>query len=520
MALFGLATKKEQAAILQEMEALKASTMRYEKWMLEAAAAEKFNIPDPSVYANQADLYRTLSWVLTAVDMTAQAGALTDFSVGRIIAGKEPKDIPNHEFELLLRNPNELDSRFEFLYATIAYWKLTGNSYWWLNRKDEYTAPNEMWVIPPQMITPIPDEKMFLRGYLYDSGTGKEIFLEPHEIVHFKRFNPFSRFVGLSAIESIALVARGDLGMQDWNTKLFAENNARLPGILTFQEMVQNDTWQKIKEDTREASTNRSLLMLRGVGAGGVNWLQNSVSQRDMEFLAGRKANKEEIYSVLAPGLMSMLSENSTEANSVAGRATFTELTVYPMHVMMAEKITSQVLTSYGGRQLVGYFEDIRVTDRQLELQEQDKYSETHTLEEIRLEYYGDEPLGDERDKLLPSQVTAKASEPALPQLTKPEIQQPTQAIEMKTDIQVDESAKYSDELKRWERKAVKAFGTPRALEFESNLIPVKVHSAIKTAIKAAKSVDAVKQAFVLDVEEMSDVQRLARAIEKAVAGG
>jgi len=337
MTIFGLVSQSEHNKLLKEIESLKATMPTFERWQLETAEAEKFTLPDPSVYGNQADLYRKLSWVMLAVDLVASAGALTPFDVLRVSSEKEPKDIPNHEFELLLSRPNDMDSRYEFLYATIAFFKLTGNAYWWLNKKDEYSKPDEMWFIPSQMITPVPDEKMYLKGYIYYPGNGREIFLEPHEIVHFKRFNPFSRFIGLSAIESIALVAQGDLGMQDWNTRLFRENNARLPGILTFEQMITDQTWNKIKDDTREASKSRELLMLRGVGQGGVQWLQNSVSQREMEFLAGRRANKEEIMTAIAKGSYTMLSENATQANSVVGRASFNELEVYPTHVMMAD---------------------------------------------------------------------------------------------------------------------------------------------------------------------------------------
>ena len=122
MGLFGLTTKKELDTIKNELEAIKAQRQKWEQWQLQTADAESYTLPDPSVYGNQADLYRTLSWVLLAVDITAAAGALTPFSVARIISGKEPKDIPNHPLEMLIRNPNELDSGYEFLYATIAFY--------------------------------------------------------------------------------------------------------------------------------------------------------------------------------------------------------------------------------------------------------------------------------------------------------------------------------------------------------------------------------------------------------------
>lgn len=495
----GLAPKAQIDSLRTELDTLKASMPNFEKWMLATAGAEQYNMPDPSVFGNQADLYRKLSWVLLAVDLTASSSALTPFSVARIISGKEPKDIPNHPFEQLLNHPNELDSRYEFLYATIAFWTLTGNAYWWLNRPDANTPPDEMWFIPSQMIIPVPDENMFLKGYYYYPGNGAEILLPPHEIVHFRRFNPFSRFLGLSAIEAIAIVAGGDLGMQKYNTTLFANNNGRLPSVMTFEQMVADPTWEKIKSDTREASRNREMLMLRGVGQGGVNWLQNSISQREMEFLDGRKANKEEIMTAIAPGSYTMLSENATQANSVVGRASFNELTVYPKHVLMAEKITNSILPAYGGRQLVGRFEDIRVTDKDMKLREQDKFELSHTLKEVREEIYGDDPLGDERDDMLISQINSATGKPVVePPPAAPVVNNVApdnkEAEVTQEETEPDDTEAVKADIDRWKRKALKKVGS--FVPFDSDIIPDYVRHQIESGLVTCKTDADLRRLF------------------------
>ena len=240
---------------------------------------------------------------------------------------------------------------------------LNGNAYWWLNRPSRFAPPDEIWYIPPHMIIPNPDEKLFIKNYLYYPGTGEELTFKTHEIVHFRRFNPFSRFIGLSAIEAIALTAFGDIGMAAWNSKLFRENNGRLPGMITFEQFVPDDTWDIIKSDMDEAARKRAFLMLRGVGQGGVQWLQNSVTQREMEFLAGRVANRDEIWNVLAPGLVSYLSENATEANSRTGESAFERLSVFPILDDFGQKITNDILPSYGGRKLVQCVPIIQTVD-------------------------------------------------------------------------------------------------------------------------------------------------------------
>jgi len=377
------------------------------------AVAEQYSIPDRSLPEAQLELYQRLTWVQIAVSTVASIGATTAFNV-MALQGEDTADLPNHPFELLLRRPNPLHSRAEFLEGTLAYYALTGNAYWWLNIVGG--KPAELWLLPPHKVKPVPDGRMFLRGYLYDAGEGDPIPLELSEVVHFRRFHPLNSFVGLSPIEALAVVATGDMAAQKWNTNFFNKDNAKIPGILSFADPIPDPDWERMKDGVREqyGGTKRNLMMLRGAGTGGVQWLATSMSQADMQFLDGRTFTKEEIFAIYAPGLSSMLAVNATEANSVSGKRTFIEYGVWPHLVRIAEKITNDLLPLYGSN-LVGEFEDIRVTDKQLELAEISAYSQTHTVDEVRSRYYQDEPLGDDRGNLLVTEV-GKGLTPADPE--------------------------------------------------------------------------------------------------------
>lgn len=373
-------------------------------WLLLSAQDEEYSVPDGTQPKKQADLYTKLSWVQIAVGTVAQTAATAAFGVMQL-QGEKTNAVENHPFELLLRRPNPLMSRFELLVATFSYQALTGNAYWWLNRKSEKTAPDEIWIIPPHRIKPVPDGKQFLRGYIYESDNGDGIPLETHEIVHFKRFNPLSSFVGLSPIEAIDMVATGDLAQQKWNTNYFAQDNAKMPGALAFSEFVDDATWAKIKADinAKHGGTKRQLMMLRNAGKGGVQWIPMAMTQKDMEFLQGRTFNKEEIFAIYAPGLASVLAVNATEANSKAGKATFLEFGVWPQLTSVAEKITNNLLPTYGDN-LVGEFEDIRLSDRGMELAEQSAASQVLTIDELRQQYHELGPLADDRGTRLLSE--------------------------------------------------------------------------------------------------------------------
>lgn len=500
----------------------KAKGDEYPAWALANAAVESYAPPDLSVFDNQTRLWLKLSWLNTAVHTVASISAITKLSVKRM-SGENTRDVPNHDFERLLRRPNPAQSRYQFIYDTISYRRLTGNAYWYLNRTSENEPPAEMWVIPSNRIIPVPDGNSYIKGYLYDPGDGTQIPLETWEVCHFKGFNPVNQFIGASPIETLTYTAVNDLGMQKWNGKLFSKDNGRLPGILAFASQINATDWEKIKSEVADSSNKQKMMMLQAVGTGGVQWLQTATSLRDLEYINGRVQNKEEIWSVFAPGLASILSVNATEANAKTGKSTIIDFAVWPLLVEIAEGITNTIMPAYGA-DFVTEFDDIRITDRSLRLQEQAEYSKSHTIVEIRKEYYGDDPLGDERDDLLPSQVTQTSGveepEPEPETQTDPLIMPPmqTQDADGMDGETGDEDAHAaeaeSEDMKRWQRKAVKAIkdGKTAAVSFTSGNIPSGKAEVIRAGLSAAKTADDVRAVFGNAVNESSLAAELKRA--------
>jgi len=486
-------------------------------------AGQAYSIPDLALPEAQEELFQRLSWVYGAVMAVATTVASADFSVKKIVGDKR-KDIANHPLELRLLRPNPLDSRSELMVKTAAYHALTGNAYWFLNKRNETAEPVEIWAIPSHQIAPIPDGRMFIKGYTYEPGLGEPAqTLQPWQVVHFKRFHPLNWYVGLSPIESLAVVAQGDMQAQKYNTEFFGKNNGKVPGAIAFADNISDPAWDKLKTDIKEGwgGTQRSgAMLLRGVGQGGVQWVQMSLSQRDMEFLGARTFTKEEIYSIFAPGLASVLAVNATEANAKSGKATFIDMAVWPMLVAVAEKITNNLLPVYGD-DLVAEFDDIRVVDRVLELQEQKTYGETHTVDEIRERYYEDNPLGDERGEMLPAQIGPATPLPGdedeetlgdMPPMTPltepaPETMQPMQPLEEspqnepEAEPDADEAdamqaeVKARKELAAWRRFAVK-HGAAKALEFGCEHLQGDVAEVIRGRLAAATNAEEVKAAY------------------------
>lgn len=466
----------------------------YPKFLLDAAEVEKTNLPRLELPKKQAELYQRLSWVAMAVGHVAAAAALVPLEVLRRV-GEGEEGVVNHPFELLLKRPNELNSRYEFLEATFLYRLLTGNGYWWINAPSEDAPPTELWIIPSHQIEPVPDGRMYLKGYDYDPGDGRKIRLPPWQIVQFKRFNPFSRFVGMSPIESLATVAVGDMKMQEWNTRLFGENNGRVPGALAFADPIPDPEWGNIKREVADASKLRNMLLLRGSGAGGVNWVQMAMSQSDMEFLEGRSFNRTEIFDLFAPGLMQWLSPDTNNANSRSGRDAFFELSVHPLHTSIGETVSNNIMPRYGDN-LEAQFEDVRPKDRALLLQEQQAFGQVHTIDEIREQYYQTDKLGDERGKLLPAEVgkgLTNAEPPKEPGPIPPQLLAANQgAPEQGGPAEDVADAGEDDEAAKRERTAFRRFAAKRVAEGKPEKIDAFAFDHLNAAEQAALKAEFV----------------------------
>lgn len=464
----------------QEIQAAVKATAENARHLMATAQESLWNMPDLSLYANQYELLRQSPSVATALEIKGRVVSQADVRVKRV-DGEWEEELDDHPFERLLRRPNDITSKSELLTATTTSLDVTGNAYWWLNRAGPNQSPDEIWHIDSSRIKPVPDSRLGLARYEYVDG-GEAFPLQVWEVVHWHRYNPFNPYIGLSLIESLAVTVLGDISARKWNTKLFSENNARLPGMILFSDMINNTDWERIQDELRAAAAKREQLLLRGVGSK-VDWKQAGATHREMEFLEGLDAAKVLVWDAIVPGLASMISGSATEASSKTGETVFRNYAIYPRHVEIAEKINHSIMPVYG-ENIVFEFEDIRITDNVLALRELEAYERSHTLDEVRREKFFDQPIGDARGEMLMSEILKGA---------KPQEQEPAPATVSATEnpqvsgTPAKAETNYLADLRKWKAKARKA-GAGKATPFESETIPQDIADEIAERLTATKS--------------------------------
>lgn len=419
----------------------------------------------------------TSAWVYSDIRAIANEASAADVDVWR---GTE--EIEDHPLELLLERPNPHMAASWMRQYTVQWLLLRGEAYW-LKVFDRGGELRELWPIPASHIEPVPDSQQYIAGFKYVPTNGRPpIVFEPRQIVFFRFPNPFDYHRGLSPLSAYRLAVETDVAASEWNARTFRDDVTLRTLISLPVEMSDPNFMRSKAELENELIERQKRYLISRSGVVTVNTL--SISPKDMEFLAGRTFTREEIDRVfgIPAGLWA---KEATRANSDAAKAVMIEQAVWPLLVLMAETITTQLVRPEYGDDLELHFEDIRTEDRALLIQERQTYWQVQTVNEARkelgLELLDDPEIGE---MLVPLAVKGAPPEMTL-----------TQFGASDSDSLTREA---HDDLKRWEgiaRRRVRA-GEPAEYDFESQHIPVEVKASVLETLRAATTEEEVRAAF------------------------
>lgn len=437
---------------------------------IERVAAHRGFHLNPALDVHSAQVYEGSPWVYIAINRIAEAGALVPLHVFKL-EGEARIGIENHPLERLFSNPNPLTSRFELFEQTLGSLELHGNAYWFLVG-DSLGKPREIWVLRPDRVTIVPHKTQVVGGYLYEID-GQHIPLDVMEVIHFRRWHPANDYYGLSPIAAARNAVLSDRHMADWNRKAFGEDHGVPAGIVNIPDFISDTDFERIKREWRSnyGGTERRTAFLRG---GAVTWQNIGLTHSDLDFLQGRKAQRDEILNIFGIPV-GLVSENATEANAKVAERLFIERTLYPKLVRLAQKISQELLPFYG-EGLIAEYDDIRPTNMQARLDEIHTAYPLLSINELRANYYQLPPVawGD-----VPTGMTPPASEPKPP------------------------AKSVLEELTQWERFALNRLRQPQSRPFEVTAVPDELAFEVSAGLLFAGDKQAVKAVFAAAREEV-----------------
>jgi len=308
-----------------------------------------------------------------------------------------------HPFLDLMRNINPFFNKTDFLYLSQLFLELTGNSYWGIGMNG-LRIPGELWQLPSQNMSVIPDKQKFISGYKYRNDSGEERIYDPSLIVHHKFPYPGDLFLGTSPLSAVASAVNIS-NYSNTYLKAIYKNMGVIPGYFTTKENLRDHEFDRL---------NEQLNKYRGAkNAGSTPLFDNdlkfesvAVNPKDLFSAIASKASREEIAAAFGVPLSLITVESVNRSNAESGNYTYFRDTISPRLKFIEEKMTETVLPKYAQSETAKLFcafdNPVKEDNEQIrKVQETNLKWGVDSINEVRKEQ-GKSPISDGDRRLVP----------------------------------------------------------------------------------------------------------------------
>lgn len=246
--------------------------------------------------------YSRVAWVYSCINAiaTAASGAPLAFYKGSVDSKSNLITDVNHPVFTLFNPPksSSIISFRELIYRTFILLGIDGIAYWVFERQNDIPVNVELkrkgQIVPIIKGDPI---NGVLLGYKEVKRFGEE---EPtykiKDVVPISFFNPDNPWSGLSPLTASRLSIETEYNIGGWNSAFF-KNGLKVPLILQAQRALTPDQKKEIRKEVQNYysgidGTQGAFL------ASGVEAKPTILNPKDLDFIEGKKLNREEICSV------------------------------------------------------------------------------------------------------------------------------------------------------------------------------------------------------------------------------
>jgi len=310
----------------------------FSQWLTESGSA--------GLKASASQGYQRIAWVYACVNIIATTAASASLYFYKGIEQEARNRItdPNHPVNQLFLSPKEpeIPSLRELLNRTFSYLGITGEVFWVFTRKR-----GQLTVLEAKVgLKPIfaKGTRSTLLGWKERTSEGKIKTYTKDQVLPIMYFNPGDEYSGLSPLSAARLSVEAELNITGWNSSFF-KTGMKNPLLLQAKGTLTKDQKSEIKKEI----TNYYSGIEGGHGAvllqGNIEVTPLNMSPKDVDFIMGKKLNREEICSIygVPPALVGIF-EYANYSNVREQRKIFWENTLLPRMEKIADLIQSIIL--------------------------------------------------------------------------------------------------------------------------------------------------------------------------------
>jgi len=285
------------------------------------------------------------------------------------VEGGTKKQLYDHPIIELLKNPNPMQSKVEFLEAIFGYYLISGNSY--LEAVGPVgETPHELWALRPDRLNIIPGKTGVPSVYRYSvMGENIDFPVDPltgrSQILHLKAFHPLDDWYGMSPLEAAAYSIDQHNAAAKWNASLL-QNGGRPSGALVYkphhadgQDTLTEEQRNYIKAELEQYYQGASNAGRPLVLEGGLDWREMSLNPKDMDWAVGKEiATREIALAYHVPAQLVGVEGSLTYANFEQARLALYDDAILPLLNYLKEELNKWLLPRFGGKLCLDFDKD------------------------------------------------------------------------------------------------------------------------------------------------------------------
>lgn len=288
------------------------------------------------------DMALQCSAVFSCVRVLAETIAGLPFILYTKSDSGRTRDTKHPLYRLIHDTPNKWMTSFEYREMCMGHLLLRGNAY----SQKIYNGKNEIVELipldPSRMTVVMSDDGSI--SYHYSSRSRGKIVFPQDRIFHLKAYSN-DGIIGMSLISQAAESIGLSISAEKYASRMF-ENDATPGGILSHPGKLTDEVHKRIKNSWNEAHKGVEKSHNVAIIEEGMKWEKIGMSPEDMQFIASRKFQLEEIARIfrIPPHLIGHL-EKATFSNIEHQSLEFVQHTILPWLRRWEQAIAARLLT-------------------------------------------------------------------------------------------------------------------------------------------------------------------------------
>lgn len=308
--------------------------------------------------------YEEHTWTYACINVIMRKIASVPFVVASRAKDSEGNqvELPNHPAAKLLANPNPTMTGTELTQGSILSLYLHGETLWLEDFLGEDT-PQEIFLhMDPQASSPIFMNSSLPVGWSIPVRRGIKTDFSNDEIVRLRFIDPNDPLRGFAPVDVAGLSINQDFKAGKYNLALLT-NQAVPAGIIEVDGDIDEPQLKRIKKqwDREHKGSDRQGRI--GWLLGGMKFQNIGLAMRDLDFIKGRRFNREEILAVFGvPPAEVGVHEFSNFANAKEQGRKFWQNALIPLLVLYEEALEAQFFQTHYP-DVVGFFDLTNIED-------------------------------------------------------------------------------------------------------------------------------------------------------------